>query len=318
MDVLFTVDVEVWCPNWATLDRDFPSAFKRYVYGPTPAGDHGLPLKLSILRDHGLKGVFFTEALFATRFGQAPLDELVGLLQSGGQEVQLHVHTEWVDEARPPILGPGVKRQFMRDFTLPEQVQLIELGASLLRKAGAKPCCAFRAGSFGMGRDTINAVGKAGLRFDASYNQSLIPAAHNPLPSGYLVQPARLGDVIEYPATVVWSGGALRHLQLSACSFAEIKAMLWAARAASWQSVVILAHNFDLMNGTKTDSDRVLVRRFRRVCEFLDRHRSEFRTRWFGDLGNRVADRQPPVPRIGRLPRTVRHIEQAWRTVRYH
>jgi hypothetical protein len=318
IDVLFTVDVEIWCEHWDRLDERFPDAFRRYVYGPTRSGDHALPLKLAILQDHGLRGVFFTEALFATRFGTGALEELVGVLQTGGQEVQLHLHTEWVDEARPAIFDFATsKRQFMRDFTLPEQVHLLELGTRLLHKAGALNLCAFRAGSFGMGRDTITAVGKARLRFDASYNQSLIPTSQNPLPNGYLLQPARFGDVIEYPASVIWNGSSLRHLQLGACSFEELKAALWAAHGAGWQNVVILAHNFDLMNSAKNAPDRVLVRRFRKLCEFLDRHRGIFRTRWFSELGDSVADRQPAALEIGGYPRVVRQVEQAWRRIRY-
>lgn len=318
IDVLFTVDVEIWCESWDRLDERFPGAFKRYVYGPTRFGDHALPLQLAMLRDYGLRGVFFTEALFATRFGTGALQELVGLLQAGGQEIQLHFHTEWVDEARPAIFdSPRGKRQFMRDFTLPEQTHLLEIGSSLLRNAEVRNICACRAGNFGMGRDTITAVGKAGLRFDASYNQCFITPTENPLPNGYLLQPARLGNVIEYPASLIRNGRSLRHLQLGACSFGEMKAALWAAHDAGWQSVVILAHNFDLMNRAKNGPDRVLVRRFRKLCEFLDRHRDTFRTTWFNDLDDRVADRQPEALAVGRYPRAVRHAEQAWRRLRY-
>ena len=318
IDVLFTVDVEIWCERWDSLDEQFPDAFKRYVYGPTRSGDHALPLKLAMLRDYGLRGVFFPEALFATRFGTGALQELVGLLQAGGQEIQLHLHTEWVDEARPAIFDSQKgKRQFMRDFTLPEQTQLLEIGLSLLRNAGATNICAFRAGSFGMGRDTITAVGKVGLRFDTSYNQSLITPTQNPLPNGYLLQPTRFGDVIEYPASVIRNGSSLRHLQLGACSFEEMKAALWEAHDAGWQSIVILGHNFDLMNQAKNGPDRVLVRRFRKLCEFLDRYRGTFRTTWFNELDDRVADHQPEVLAVGGYPRAVRQAEQAWRRLRY-
>jgi hypothetical protein len=318
IDILFAVDVEIWCENWESLDEQFPDAFRRYIYGPTRFGDHALPLKLAMLRDYGLRGVFFTEALFATRFGTGALQELVGLIQAGGQEIQLHLHTEWVDEARPTIFdAPRGKRQFMRDFTLPEQTHLLEIGLSLLHDAGARDICAFRAGNFAMGLDTITAVGKVGLRFDASYNQSLIIPTQSPLPNGNLLQPTRFGDVIEYPASVIWNGSSLRHLQLGACSFEEIEAALWAALDADWRCVVILAHNFDLMNEAKNRPDRVLVRRFRKLCEFLDRYRDTFRTTWFNELDDGVVDHQPEVLAVGSYPRAVRQAEQAWRRLRY-
>jgi hypothetical protein len=71
--VLLTFDVEIWCASWSDLDRGFPDAFGRYIYGPTASGDYGLPFALRVLGDHGLRGTFFVEPLFATRFGIAPL-----------------------------------------------------------------------------------------------------------------------------------------------------------------------------------------------------------------------------------------------------
>jgi len=35
LDVFFTVDVEVWCDGWNNIDERFPSAFRKYIFGPT-------------------------------------------------------------------------------------------------------------------------------------------------------------------------------------------------------------------------------------------------------------------------------------------
>jgi hypothetical protein len=318
MNVLLTVDVEVWCGGWDRLDERFSDAFQRYVYGPTQFGCYGLPLELAILRDHGLRGVFFTESLFAARFGQGALQEIVGLIREARQEVQLHLHTEWADEARPIIFkSDTTKRQFIRDFTLDEQVQLIELGSALLRVAGVEGLCAFRAGSWGMGRDTLEAVGKAGLRFDSSFSQSRVGRAHSPFEEDCLLQPVRVGGVIEYPISVMREGGSLRHLQVGACSFEELQSALWAAHDAGWRSVVIYLHSFELMNMRRNAPDWVVVRRYRRLCQFLDRYRDSFRTVWFSELDENVSDHQPELLVVGGYPRAVRLVEQAWRRIRY-
>ena len=104
MDVFLTVDVEVWCDGWDNIDTKFPDAFQRYIYGATSRGDYGLPYQLNQLGEHGLIGVFFVEPLFSTRFGSAPLAEIVGLVREAGHEIQLHLHTEWVDESKEPLL----------------------------------------------------------------------------------------------------------------------------------------------------------------------------------------------------------------------
>src|SRR6476660_9778643 len=150
LDVFFTVDVEVWCEGWVDIDRQFTSAFRKYVYGPTARGDFGLPYTLDLLAAHGLAGVFFIEPLFAMRFGSGPLAEIVDLVEDGKQEVQLHLHTEWVDEIRNGLLPHvTIKRRYLTDFSLEEQKQLIAAGIALLDEAGARAVNAFRAGSFG-------------------------------------------------------------------------------------------------------------------------------------------------------------------------
>ena len=136
LDVFYTVDTEVWCDGWADLDARFPAAFARHIHGRTAKGDFGLPLQVQLLQDHGLQGVFFVEPLFATRFGLAPLAEVVGLLQQGQQDVQLHLHTEWLDEAPQRLLADSQrKRQFLRGFSADEQRVVIGEGLRLLRAA---------------------------------------------------------------------------------------------------------------------------------------------------------------------------------------
>lgn len=314
--VFFTVDVEVWCHGWDRLDEKFPDYFKRYVYGPTPHGDGALPLKLSILRDYGLQGVFLTEPLFSARFGSAPLQEIVGLIQEQGQEVQLHLHTEWVSRGGRKILeNDGTHRQYLRDYTLEEQVSLLRTGCEMLRAAGCTNTInAFRAGSFGIGRDTLEAVAQAGLRYDLSYNQAMITPDHHPLNDAFLSQPVRVGNVVEYPMSLLRYGSGLRHLQLGACSFEEVRSLLWTAHDQGWDSVVMLSHNFELLNPQKTRIDKVVLRRYRQLCQFLDRHRDVFQTTGFAELDtSSVSGNQLPPASPGRWPWLVRQLEQAAR-----
>ncbi len=77
----------------------------------------------------------------------------------------------------------------------------------------------------------------------------------------------------------------LRHVQLTACSFAEMEHLLWQALEAGHGSLVMLSHSFELLNaGSRDRSDPVTVRRFRRLCAFLDRNRDVFRMCGFQDL----------------------------------
>lgn len=139
LNVFFTVDVEIWCDGWIEIDKKFPSAFQKYIHGTTPKGDFGLPYQMQLLNDYGITGTFFVEPLFSTRFGMQPLAEIVGLIAEANQEVQLHLHTEWVDESKQPLLeNIHSKRQHLFNFSLEEQTRLIAAGAALLREAGGR------------------------------------------------------------------------------------------------------------------------------------------------------------------------------------
>jgi hypothetical protein len=317
IDVFYTVDVEVWCDGWSDIDGRFPDAFQRYVYGRTSSGAFGLPYQLRLLTEHALTGVFFIEPLFAARFGVPALAEIVGLVKEAGHEVQLHMHTEWVDEAHASLLGPDSpsgKRRFMRQFSLDEQTRLIGIGCQLLQAAGATGVNAFRAGSFGLNADTLTAVARNGLRFDTSYNATQFGPDSGVAPGRLLLDTTPIADIHEYPMTVFRDGtGRSRHAQLGACAFGEIESALWQAAETERQSFVMLSHNFELMNLALDRADRIVVNRFRKLCAFLDKNRDTFRTSGFADLKPRRAETEEGLLTVP-FWRTARRLaEQAWR-----
>jgi len=295
LEVFFTVDVEVWCDGWHNIDQEFPEAFRKYIYGPTPKGDFGLPYQLKTFRDHGLESVFFVEPLFSAHFGGQALAEIVGLVCENGQEVQLHLHPEWVDESSVPLLeNVHTKRQHLRYFTLEEQTTLIAKGAELLRQAGASDINAFRAGGFAFNRDTLSALAANGIPFDSSYNASMFGVDSGVMPGVTVVEPVECGGVYEYPMTVFNDGtGSLRHAQLTACSFQEMEGLLWQALDSGRSTFVILSHSFELLGQSKNRPDDVVVKRFQKLCAFLDKNRDVFRMRGFHGLKPHLAQKQP-------------------------
>lgn len=295
LDVFFSVDVEVWCDGWNDLDEKFPDAYRRYVYGPTARGDYALPYILKVLEDAGLTGVFFVEPLFSTRFGRQPLQEIIGLLRAGKQEIQLHLHPEWVDESLEPLLeNINGKRQYLRYYSFAEQEKLIAAGKRLIAQAGGGEATAFRAGGFGFNRDTLGALAANGIPFDSSYNASIFGPDSGVATGLVPVDPFECDGVCEYPMTVYNDGTRLlRHAQLTACSYREMEGLLWQALEAGRQSFMILFHNFELLNMAQDRPDDMVVERFRKLCSFLDRNRDSFCVRGFDGLLARPVAVQP-------------------------
>ena len=315
LDVHFTTDVEIWCDDWSRIEEQFPDAFQRYVYGPTPQGNFGIPYALKILAEHGLKGVFFVEPLFSTRFGNQPLEEIVGLLKEANQDIQLHLHTEWVDESIKPILkNTKQKKQYLRNFTLAEQKILIKVSKDLLQQAGSGPISAFRAGSFGFNRDTLKALKSNGIKIDSSYNQSTNGAKSGICTGEIMTNPFECEGITEYPMTVFKDGSQrLRHTQLTACTFAEIEGLLWQALEQRKKSFVILTHNFELLNRNRSQPDYVVINRLKKLCKFLDQNRDSFKVCGFDEKLEVKKMEQKNIPTSSRWKTAGRMIEQAYR-----
>lgn len=318
MNVLFTFDVEVWCNSWKTLDSDFPTSFERYVFGRSAKGEYALPKTLETLNQHGLKGVFFVEPLFAARFGVAHLATIVKLIQDAGHEIQLHLHPEWTDEARQPLLPnvPG-KRQFLTDYSADEQRALIGHGLRLLEEAGcSRAPIAFRSGGFSCNEHTFPAVAANGLTFDSSINPemrtsqpgSTAPAHASPY------EAFTLEGLSLIPMSSFRDGlGKNRHAQIGACSAREITQALTNAERQHWHTFVLLSHSFELMIPDRSTPDPIVVRRFEHVCRFLAANRATLPTVGFHDLPPLPAPCNPPLPTAGKLATATRYAEQALR-----
>jgi hypothetical protein len=312
LKVFFTTDVEIWCESWSHLDNEFSDSFNHYVYGRTPTGDYGLAFQARMLGDHGLTGVFFVEPLFSMHFGKAPLDEIVGLISEQGQNIELHLHPEWLDESLSPLLArPVFKRKNIRDFTRAEQGVIIGAGKAILERSVGEKITAFRAGNFGFDRDTLVALRDNGILFDSSYNRTL-NRVESRLELGDDTRfPQRIEGVWEYPLTVFRDGfGKERHLQITACSLSEMKSVLFRSAEMGLDNVNILSHNFELLDSSRSRVEPVVLRRFEGLCDFLAKNRDVFDVVGFHGLDPRRQVHQSPAPFASTWGTARRYVEQ--------
>lgn len=316
MKIYLTFDVEIWCDGWSDLDGRFASSFSRYIYGRSSKGNYALPKTLEILDRHGLKGVFFVEALFAARFGIESLVTVVDLITSGGHDIQLHLHPEWSDEIRPlPFPGAACKRQHMSDYTLEEQVVLIDLGRSLLAKCGCNEITAFRAGSFACNHDTYRALSQLGIGIDSSLHAVLPYSGKDLRQKLDFFRPLEFEEVSILPMTVFRDGfGRLRPAQVGACSFAELRGAIQSAADNNAEHFVVLSHNFEMLKQGRSEPDDFVVARFERLCAFLSGQHGRIEVSTLSGqpviIGKRA---QSSLPRAGFAATLQRHSEQAIR-----
>jgi len=320
MNVYLTFDIEVWCNGWGDLDRSFPGSFERYVYGRSSDGEYALPQTLAILNRNGLKGVFFVEPLFATRFGAEHLQVIVELIRTAGHEVQLHLHPEWTDEALVPIIeNCATKRQHLSYYTQDEQTALIAHGRRLLEAAGSGPICAFRSGSFAANRDTFHALRRNEIFLDTSLNRCFVVSGPDLRRDHAFESAFVLEGVTTYPATVLKDGfGRDRPAQVGACGLREMREALQSAQSAGMRDFVVVSHNFEMLRAGTSRPDWIVVRRFEGLCSFLAQHPHLFKVRGFAADMRSLPEPRPAnhAPGATWLSTSIRHLEQAQRRIR--
>lgn len=321
--VFYTVDTEAHpaSPDWA--ERGLTAELRRDIDGATPEGEFGVFYQAEMLKSHGLKGAFFVETMFSHAVGIEPLRRIVSGIQERGHEVCLHLHPEWLKRAPQHSVLPGKEGRLLRLFSEEDQTTLIGKGVEQLNKCGVEKVYAFRAGGYGANFSTLRALALNGIPFDSSHNFCWSENCDMPT-DGWLLQPRLMHDVYEFPVSCFsdWPGH-YRHAQLCACSFGELEAALLRAWREEWHSFVIVSHSFELVkrvtrNGEAAAAlDRMVLRRFRKLCAFLAANRDKFQTSTFGEMdAAAVPLRRYDKPLSGSLPHTVwRFAEQACRRV---
>lgn len=316
MRVFITFDTEMWTNGWDSLDSKFQSSFERYYIGRSAAGDYALPKTLEILRANGLVGVFFVEPLFSARFGAEHLRTVTKMLSDADQDIQLHLHTEWVDEVRPALLHDvSRKRQHLTHYNPSEQVELIAAGKRLLEDATGREVKAFRAGSFAANASTFKALAANGIFVDSSLNAAYDYTEGSISTFADHASVQVLDGVASYRVTVFRDGfGRRRPAHINACSFVEMRSALEDAVRGGVQNFVIVSHNFEMLKPGSNRPDSLVVARFERLCRYLSERPELYQVGAFPSHPPVTpAESAEPLPKAKAWSTAVRHAEQAYR-----
>src|SRR5690625_714931 len=170
--VLITIDTELsaglhgkGAPPKANIDQS--------VFAEIDGREFGIAWQMDQLERSGLKGVFFVDPMPELVYGPGYVKRIVEPIVRRGHEVQVHIHTEWLQWAeKSPV--DGRQGRSIGDFTLRDQVVLIEWARNALVAAGAPQPTAFRAGNFGANDETPRALSRLGMLWDSSFNPDYV------------------------------------------------------------------------------------------------------------------------------------------------
>ena len=173
-------------------------------------------------------------------------------------------------------------------------------GMALLTAAGAgpHPLNGFRAGNFGANNDTWKAMARAGLVVSSNLNLCYLSKNCQirwPVPGNALFDTGE--GVWELPVSNFREpSGQHRHLQITAISFAEMRAYLEEAHRLRIPEVTVVTHTFEMFfidsaADRRGHANWINVRRWQQLCRYLDDNRDRFEVETVGALGERLAAR---------------------------
>ena len=246
--------------------------FASAIIGTTPTGPRGIHYQMDRFDAHGIKAVFFVDPMPALIWGTEAISDVVGPIVARGHDVQLHLHSEWLELAGSANPLGSQTGGNLRDFVVDQQCTLIDYARGVLIAAGAPAPVAFRAGNYGANDDTLRALAELGIAYDTSHCPGIANSECRISLGADDRQVQRHCGTIEVPiGCIAAPGGGLRHYQLTALTDGELLAALRHAVRAGQQQVTMVSHSFELLSRDRSRANRIVQRRFDRLCAGLAR-----------------------------------------------
>lgn len=263
---LITVDTETY-----SVGGKRPQ-FGPNIYGEYGREEFGVARIMDISEKYNAKATFFVDVYMHQHYGKDPVRDLCRRVTARGHDVQLHAHLSWL---------PQSKSDFLYDYSLERQSELLKEGKDLIGEWTGQAPVAFRAGSYSANLDTIRALSDNGFLVDSSYfarrhSCELSRQLHNQ----YANQRFRIGEILEVPVTTYWlvDKGPYRKLSkldFNACSLAELRDVVPKLIDAGIRTVVLFLHSFSFVRWKKDFSGIVpnyrAIERFDRLLAEISR-----------------------------------------------
>jgi hypothetical protein len=237
-------------------------------------------------------------------------------LAAEGQDVQLHIHPTWLSFERAGD-ADRISDQ-CHELEADRLVALMEEGRARIASWTGRPAQAMRTGNFSVSRDIYRYMREAGIRMSSNICAGVFAPEDDTLmlPGGAF----RIDGVLELPVTCFVDRGPigrgrLRPFQVTACSFAEQRALLEDLADLHVGIAVIVTHPFEFLKwkGPQFENlrpNRLVQDRLTRLCAYLAANREQFEVVAFSDLDpTNLAETQPPNLAGHPLRATVRAAE---------
>lgn len=261
------------------------------VYGLIDGKEEALGFMLETFDRHNISATFFVECANYCYFGDEPMQGVIKRLQAAQQDIQLHVHPVWLSFNEDPRFGLFPRHDNCDGRDIEELKRVFATCIDIFtRWVGHKPL-AIRTGSL---RADDN-VYKVMRELDVPLSSNIALGVFQPEEAAlrhdsgrHLIHGVMELPVFSYQDLNVAGRTHKKSLQITSCSWPEMKHLLWKARRAGVENIVILTHPFEFVKKrdfryNKLIRNRVNQERLQKLCAFIQHHSEDFVAADFSD-----------------------------------
>ena len=261
--VWITVDTE------STYYSELPDQLEKKVDGESC----GISRMLDICDHHNVKATFFLNVYEYKRYGEEKIKYVARYIDHRGHDVQLHTHPDWAYDQ---------DRKALWQYSLDEQVQIIEDGKTMLQQWIGKPPIAHRAGGYLADNNTIKALTTNGIFLDSSFFYGN-PTCKIKYPNLEINLKKKLDQLWEIPVTLYISsevpGSNLfnmepisrhRKIDIDWASYADLESALKQIQNSDVDYITLFLHSFSFIS----EKNRIVtkdIEKLDKILSYIDR-----------------------------------------------
>ncbi|MEZ5503660.1 MAG: hypothetical protein R3E50_13725 [Halioglobus sp.] len=239
---------------------------------------------LETFKRNNVKATFFVECANYFYFGDGPMQAVVNRLQEAQQDIQLHIHPVWLSFARDPNMGTFPRNDDCAGRSFEELKGAFTACIEVFERwVGQRPL-AIRTGSLRADENVYRVMRELGIPMSSNIALGIFQPDEPALchDSGrHRIHGVMEVPVFSYQDMKIAGKSHKKSLQVTSCSWPEMKRLLWDARKSGIETIVILTHPFEYIKKSdfrysRLTRNRVNQARLNKLCEFIARHPEDF------------------------------------------
>jgi len=285
-EVTITIDTEFSIAGAFDENQNYKPVSEKAVLCDVEGREHGLGFLLDNFDKYNISASFFIECANYYYFGDDPMAPIVKRIQKAGQDVQLHVHPVWLSFITDPEIGIFPQQDSCADLTFDDLKTQFELCIKIFENWTSKRPEAIRTGSLVADRNIYQVMSSLNIPMASNVALGVFQPKEKNLQlygGRYSIENVLEMPVFSYQDLNIMGRKHIKSLQITSCSWPEMKYILTKARQQGIRNIVILTHPFEFIKKSdfqysKLIRNRVNQNRLIKLCQFLAEHDQDFKT----------------------------------------